>query len=307
LVDPIVINLFQLQAFVETCRQGSYTRAAARLFLSQPALHHRVKELEAELQTPLLVVQNRRVVPTAKGQLVLEVGERVLQELRELEERVKDVGEQQSVRIGVATLIMARILSESIAEFRARRPDASVLVISLDVDELYDALIGNRVDAVVTFPNYVAPDLMVQPLMQVEYLWMGASAHPLADGQIHEPSELLAYPLALTERGMGQRTRVTEWFNATTGVAEVPVSFEARNASLLAQVAASSPLFITLLPETAREQFRLAPIRVRGHALSVEAVLCSLPTRQHRPVVDEFLTIFRSAGMRASATAVEAF
>jgi DNA-binding transcriptional LysR family regulator len=301
-----VINLSQIEAFVETCRQGSYTRAAARLFLSQPALHHRVKELEADLQAPLLVVQNRRVVPTAQGKIVLEVGERVLEQLLELEERVKEAGDPQSVRIGVATLIMARTISESIGAFRARRPDATVRVISLDVDELYDALISNRVDAVVTFPNYVATDLMVEPLMRVEYSWMGASAHPLADGRLHEPSELLAYPLALTERGMGQRTLVTEWFKQQTGVADIPVSFEARNASLLAQVAAAAPLFITLLPETAREQFRLAPIRVRGHSLTVEAVLCSLPTRQQRPVVDEFLSIFRAAGLRMSTTEVHA-
>src|SRR5262245_29089795 len=122
------MNILQLEAFAETCRQGSYTRAANRLYISQPALHHRVKQLELELGMPLVVVHNRRVLPTSEGKRVLEMAERVLGEIHDVEEHFKSTAAQRTVRIGTVSLFAAGPLFEAVVAFRSQHPTTEVLV-----------------------------------------------------------------------------------------------------------------------------------------------------------------------------------
>lgn len=61
------MNLFQLRAFDAVAREGSFTRAAARLFISQPAVTGHVKALEEHYQITLLRRTARRVELTEEG------------------------------------------------------------------------------------------------------------------------------------------------------------------------------------------------------------------------------------------------
>ena len=176
------MNLSQLEAFAETCRLGSYTRAAERLFISQPALHHKVKQLELELGVPLLAVRDRRVVPTSEGRTVLDSADRILHEVHALEEHFKLAVADRSVHVGATSLLAATALSDAVAAFRAKQPTVNVHVVSLDPDELYDALMTNRVDFAVTYKDYVTTDLETEPLMESQVICAAALDHPLADG-----------------------------------------------------------------------------------------------------------------------------
>src|SRR5438128_1459268 len=66
-VRPIDMNLFQLRAFDAVAREGSFTRAAARLFISQPAVTGHIKALEEHYQITLLRRTARRVELTEEG------------------------------------------------------------------------------------------------------------------------------------------------------------------------------------------------------------------------------------------------
>ncbi len=296
------MNLSQLEAFAETCRLGSYTRAAEHLFISQPALHHKVKQLEAELGAPLLIVRNRQVVPTAEGQLVLSVADQVLAEIHRLEAHFRAASGEQVVRVGAFSLLAATILSTAVEAFRARYPDVRAQVVSVDPEELYDALLNNRVDVAVTYQEYVTSDMEVEPLRESRAVCAVAPNHPLADGRAHTPAELLQYPIALTQKGMGQRSKMEVWFRETTGVENLPVAFEARTGALLAQVTASSRAYITFLPEPAVSQFNLVEVPIDGPAIRSSPVLCYLPFAVRRPAVKAFLNTLRlTAGVHQAA------
>jgi DNA-binding transcriptional LysR family regulator len=292
LVEPM--NFSQLEAFVTTCRLHSYTRAAEQLYISQPALHHKVKQLEAELGATLLVVQNRQVVPTIEGEHVLAVAERVLTELHALEQHFKLKAEQRSVRVGATSQLAAISLPSAVAAFRDERPDVQVYIVSLDPNELYDALISNRVDFAVAYKEYVTTDMEIEPLPGSEMVVVASAMHPLADGKVHQPHELLAYPWALTEKGMGMRTKIEAWFREVVGVGECPVEFEARSGALLAQMALSSSEVVTFLSKPSMAQFRLEQIRVEGFNVPSQPVICYLPGQKRRRIVDQFIGILRA-------------
>lgn len=296
------MNFSQLEAFVETCRLGSYTKAAERLYISQPALHHKVKQLESDLGVPLLVVRDRQVVATAEGRLLLDSADRILGEVHALEEHFQLVAAEQTVRVGATSLLAAIALSEAVAEFHAERPSVNVHVISLDPDELYDTLAGNRVDFAVSYKDYISPDLDSEPLIESQVICVAAPDHPLVDGKVHGPLELLRYPLALTMKGMGMRAKIERWFAEVGGVTQLSVSFEARTGALLAQVAASANGFITFLPERALQQFRLERVYVDGPRIPSIGMICYLHGQRHRPVVAQFLGALRAVTARSRDT-----
>src|SRR5476651_172611 len=66
-VRPIAMNLFQLRAFDAVTREGSFTRAAERLFISQPAVTGHIKALEEHYQIVLLRRTARRVELNEEG------------------------------------------------------------------------------------------------------------------------------------------------------------------------------------------------------------------------------------------------
>ncbi len=301
-----MMNLSQLEAFAETCHLGSYTRAAEHLFISQPALHHKVKQLESELGVSLLVVRERRVVPTAEGTVVLRVAAEVLQKVRQLEEHFRHLTEERSVRVGAVSLLAATIISQTVAVYHAEHPEARAQIVSLDPDDIYDALLSNRVDCAVAYREYVTTDLEIEPLAESQVICVAAPRHPLVDGRSHRAEELLNYPIALTHKGMGMRTKVEAWFREVAGIEELPVAFEARTGALLAQVAASSGEFITFLPEASRQQFNLEQIPLEGPRIPSSPVLCYLPAQRHRPAVEDFLTVLRqTAGVPKALAASE--
>src|SRR2546423_13500205 len=112
------MNVPLWEALAKPCIQGRNARATTRLYISQPALHHRVKQLESELGMPLLVVHNRRVIPTREGQRVLEMALHVLGEIRGTEEYFKSTAQERNVRVGTVSLFAAGRLFEAVVSFR---------------------------------------------------------------------------------------------------------------------------------------------------------------------------------------------
>ena len=94
-------TLKQLRYFVEIVDAGSYSLAAERLFIAQPALSRQVKEMEATLQVALLERKPRHVEPTPAGRAFYASARRILDALGEASAQARQVerGEQGTVRL----------------------------------------------------------------------------------------------------------------------------------------------------------------------------------------------------------------
>ena len=85
LVMEWVPELRQLRAFVAIVEEGSFTLAARRICLTQSAVSHSLRALEKQMGCSLLDRSNRRVVPTAEGELLLVRCRRMLHEIDQVE------------------------------------------------------------------------------------------------------------------------------------------------------------------------------------------------------------------------------
>jgi DNA-binding transcriptional LysR family regulator len=152
-------HLDDLIAFVAVGRERSFTKAAAKLGVSQSALSHTIRELEARLGVRLLTRTTRSVSPTAAGERLLhtlgprfEEIEAELAAVRELRE--KPAG---TIRISATDYAVDTILWPKLAKFLPRYPDIKVELI---VDYGLIDIVAQRFDAGVRAGEQVAKDMI---------------------------------------------------------------------------------------------------------------------------------------------------
>src|SRR5215211_2271566 len=152
-------NLDDLLAFVAVAREGSFTKAAAKLGVSQSALSHTIRGLEERLGLRLLTRTTRSVAPTEAGERLLHtVGPRLEEieaELAALSElREKPAG---TVRITATDYAVETVLWPKLTGFLRRYPDIKVEII---IDYGLTDIVTERFDAGVRIGEQVAKDMI---------------------------------------------------------------------------------------------------------------------------------------------------
>src|SRR5438445_9807309 len=152
-------TLDQLVVFVAVARERNFTRAAAKFGVSQSALSHTIRDLEARLGVRLLTRTTRSVSPTGAGERLLHsVGPRLDEidaELAALSEfRDKPAG---TIRITATDYAADTILLPKLAKFLRQYPDIKVEII---VDYGLTDIVAERYDAGVRAGEQVAKDMI---------------------------------------------------------------------------------------------------------------------------------------------------
>jgi DNA-binding transcriptional LysR family regulator len=148
-----------LQAFLVVARERSFTKAAAKLGVSQSALSHTIRRLEARLGLRLLARSTRSVSPTAAGQRLLEtIGPHFAEIDAELEAltalRNKPAG---TLRLNAAEHAMRTVLWPKLDPFLRAYPDIKVEV---NLDNALTDIVAQRYDAGVRLGELVAVDMV---------------------------------------------------------------------------------------------------------------------------------------------------
>ena len=152
-------NVSDLLAFLGVARERSFTKAAAKLGVSQSALSHTIRALEARLGLRLLARTTRSVAPTAAGErLLVSVGSRFEEieiELAALSElRDKPAG---TIRITAGEHAAYTVLSPALAKFLPLYPDIKA---EIHVDYGFVDIVAQRYDAGVRTGEQVAKDMI---------------------------------------------------------------------------------------------------------------------------------------------------
>lgn len=168
-------NLNDLLAFVSVAREGSFTRAAASLGVSQSALSQAIKALEERLQIRLLTRTTRSVSPTPAGvRLIDAIGNRfeeIEAELDALTElRDKPAG---SVRITSGDHVLRSVLLPRLLPLMRQYPDVNI---EFDISYGLRDIVADRFDAGVRLGERIDKDMVALPIGPK--LRMAAAASP---------------------------------------------------------------------------------------------------------------------------------
>lgn len=134
------MNLKQLEAFVEVAEGGSFSKAAKKLFLTQPTISAHISSLEKELDVRLFVRNTKEVNMSEDGQLLYKYARQIVDLEKQIEEsfgREKDV-EKKCITIAASTIPAQYLLPKVLARFNERYPGEQLKIMethSLGVTE----------------------------------------------------------------------------------------------------------------------------------------------------------------------------
>jgi DNA-binding transcriptional LysR family regulator len=186
-------NLDDLSAFLIVAREGSFTRAAAKLGISQSALSYTIKELEARLKLRLLTRTTRSVSPTAAGERLLRsVGPRIAEIEAELvaltELREKPSG---TIRITATEYATDAVLLPKLAKLLREYPDIKLEIVS---DYGLTDIVAQRFDAGVRDGEQVARDMIAVRIgPDARMAVVGAPSYFRSRPEPKKPSQLVVH------------------------------------------------------------------------------------------------------------------
>lgn len=170
-------NISDILVFLAVARERSFTRAAAKLGMSQSALSHAVRGLETRLGVRLLTRTTRSVSPTEAGDRLIEnVGPR----LAEIEAEIQAVSELSdkpsgTIRITAIDHVIDTVLWPRVAEILPKYPD---LRVEMNSEYRMLDIVAERFDIGVRFGDQVAKDMIAVRLTpDVPMMIVGAPAY----------------------------------------------------------------------------------------------------------------------------------
>lgn len=207
-----MIDIRQLRYFVAIAEQGSFSRAAEFLRVAQPALSLHVRNMEADLGSPLLFRSPRGVEPTEAGTILLRHARTILDQLVVAEEEIR--GHQNDpageVRLGLPGTISQILAVPLITALHLRHPRIKLRIAEAMSGYVLDWMREGRVDLSVLYSDAAEHGLRSEPILQEELRFFGAPALARRDGlpaagQAVAFAEALRMPLVLPGEGHGLR------------------------------------------------------------------------------------------------------
>lgn len=176
------MDVGQLEALLGIVREGSFSRAARSLGITQPSISARIATLEQEIGGALFVRGGRRIALTARGESFVPYAERALSVLREgvAAAQLAEAGQRGRMTLGTIETLAGGFLPRAIARFHRTHPQVEIFVRTGHSDQVIEMLHDGLVKlGLVTWPltslGLTSVLRFVEPLLLV-----ASPAHPLA-------------------------------------------------------------------------------------------------------------------------------
>lgn len=186
-------NLSDLLAFLAVARERSFTRAAAKLGVSQSSLSHTVRALETRLGVRLLTRTTRSVAPTEAGERLMNTVAPRLQEIEDEVAAVSELGAKPAgtIRITAIDHVIDTVLWPRLAPLLAQYPD---LKVEFSADYRMVDIVAERYDIGVRWGDQVAKDMVAARLApDMRMTIVGSPGYLAARGAPVSPQDLLQH------------------------------------------------------------------------------------------------------------------
>jgi DNA-binding transcriptional LysR family regulator len=202
------VELRQLEYFLAVVEEGSFTRAAARVYMVQSSLSASLLSLERELGTDLFIRGHRGAELTDAGRALLGPARAALGEVDRARDAVAGVEGllRGSVRVATVPLPLQLDMSQTISEFRAQHPGVDLRVVPSGTHEAVKLVADGEADfAVAPLPPQAGRTLRFDMLYSTPLVALCPAGHRLAGGRALDPRELMGEPLIDLGRGWWSR------------------------------------------------------------------------------------------------------
>jgi DNA-binding transcriptional LysR family regulator len=282
------LNLRQVEAFKAVIENGTVSRAAQMLNMSQPAMSKLIAHLEGDTGLKLFDRLKGRLAPTEQAMRLHEEVERIFAGVRQVESAVDAIRREEQGRlvIGVIPALAGSFIQRAASGFLKERGNLFCSIQALSSQLIVDRLVTRNHDVGLVSGRIENPYITFEPLMEHPLVCIMPLDHPLADKSVIEPQDLDQVPFVSFNLDSHAADQVAEMFETYHVKARIVL------------VASSTPTIC---------EFVAAGLGVSlVHPLMASGMESRLAIRPFEPKVPFKFQIGRSADTR-NARLVEAF
>jgi DNA-binding transcriptional LysR family regulator len=240
----------QLKGFYQVAKLKSFTEAAQKLYLTQPAISLQVKALEEELGEKLFERVGRRIKLTHAGEILFRLAEEIVGKLDEVRSVMEELHTLERGRfvLGTSDTTSLYFIPDLVKEFSRAHPNIELLLVNRISQEIVRRVVECEVDLGIVSLPVTEPRLEVVPLIRHPLVCIVAADHPLASRKLVRPGELGTEPMIALERESTTRRRIDSFL--AEGGAQPRIVIELGSFEIIKKFVAIG-LGVSIIPERA--------------------------------------------------------
>lgn len=205
------MELRHLEILCEVVENSSFSRAAEKLFLTQPTVSIHIKTLETELGLTLLDRMGRKVVPTAAGEVLYKYAKQIVRLKREAQEALNDLTGKVSGRlvIGASTTPAVYLMPKVVKGFKDLYNDVVPVVKIGDTADIHAMVVNKEVDIGIVGYKVDDDHLIVEEYCDDELILIAKGDYPKENVKL---KDICGLPMICREAGSGTRTSIEDAF-----------------------------------------------------------------------------------------------
>lgn len=173
----------QIQCIITLAEEGSFSKAAKKLFVTQPSISQLIKNMELQIGTSLFDRSSSPIRLTPVGQACYDAAKKILSTERELENRISDINKLKTgtLTIGTTPFRGSCLLPKSFASFYHEFPGVKLDVITTSVRELQNLLLSGEIDICIEASEFDPELFYVEELATEHYYLAVGRENPFND------------------------------------------------------------------------------------------------------------------------------
>ena len=214
------MELQNLMAFIQVSETGSFSRAAEKLYVTQPAVSKRITALEQALKVQLFDRIGKTVQLTEAGRALLPSARRIINELDESRRIISNLSGRVAgaLRIGTSHHIGLHRLPPVLRSFTADYPEVELDIHFMDSEEACEAVLRGDLElAIATLPSRPDKKLTTHIIWHDPLDFVVGNQHPLAQQTEMTLADLLQYPAILPSQSTFTRSLLEKELGVDSG------------------------------------------------------------------------------------------
>lgn len=199
------MTLRHLKIFVAVCELSSITKAAEKLYISQPAVSCVVKELEDYYGIKLFDRISKRLYLTEAGMNFLDHAAHIVSLFSEMENNVRDLDKIGKLRIGSSITIGTNFMPIYVHIFKTLYPQTDVYVTIDSSDKIERKILQNELDFALIEGNVHSKSIISETYMDDALVIICCVDHPFCKSKYVMAEQFISEPFLLREKGSGTR------------------------------------------------------------------------------------------------------
>jgi DNA-binding transcriptional LysR family regulator len=299
------INLRQIEAFKAVIENGTVSRAAELLNVSQPAMSKLIAHLEFDTGLKLFDRVKGRLAPTEHAMRLYDEVGRIFAGVRQVENAVDAIRreEQGRLAIGVMPALSGSFIQQATVGFLKHHSKVFCSVHSLTTQWIVDWLITRKLDVGLVHSNVENPYVLREPILEHPLVCIMPLDHPLAEKSVIMPDDLNGVPFVAFHRDAEIGARVEQMFD--TYNVEVNIALVSNIAPMVSHFVAAGLGISLVHPLSVGELANFVAVRRFEPEINYSFQLCRSADSRNARLVDVFADEVRATAAQISRSMLQ--